>query len=442
MISALSANVIKPTYAEHFMKISQLNFKPSILGRSFGEKAASKPKSDILTAFQTPDHFSLSGKLAPEAASDYVDSLELGPSRSAFTETFIEAVKEHKGDGAITFLASPTARRSQSEHVAEGMRLDDGYGLVLDPGQLEVDGWSAKDYASHWNQVRETFSDDMKMVMAPGWQSSKGCKEAALHADSLGIPIIKLETQSLTRTDIEIRLAESEEELRQRGFEPPAFVETLNGAVDQKYLDDTATGDFTSDETLKDPISYVSDVVARTLNGKDEVDNDGARQAGKMPQPEFTKLYVEAALEQLDGRPMTYVSTPITGGRKKFELFEDLGVKDKTEFDKSGKKRFVKDVIVANTNRAYRISEAVRENQDYGMVMDPSEITIPEWSQSHYAAHWDAVVKELASKVVLAPGWDFSSGCILELKRALDKGVPVEEVALKPMASRELDPYR
>ena len=78
----------------------------------------------------------------------------------------------------------------------------------------------------------------------------------------------------------------------------------------------------------------------------------------------------------------------------------------------------MKDVIIRNTNQAFRISEGVRENQEVGMVMDPSEITIPEWSQSHYAAHWDAVVKELASKVVLAPGWDFSTGCVLELKES------------------------
>ena len=73
------------------------------------------------------------------------------------------------------------------------------------------------------------------------------------------------------------------------------------------------------------------------------------------------------------------------------------------------------------------------------MVMDPSEITIPEWSQSHYAAHWDAVVKELASKVVLAPGWDFSTGCVLELKRALDKGIPIGEVAVTQMSSGDVD---
>ena len=130
---------------------------------------------------------------------------------------------------------------------------------------------------------------------------------------------------------------------------------------------------------------------------------------------------------------MTYVSTPITGGRKKYELFEDLGITSKDEFDASGKKRFVKDVIVANTNRAYRISESLRDEGSRSMIMDPSEITIPEWSQSHYAAHWDAVVEHLASKVVLAPGWDFSSGCILELKRALDKGVSVEEVVMSPV---------
>lgn len=359
--------------------------------------------------------------------------------REAFTDAYVRRIAQEKGNAPITFLSSPIPRKEQSHNIAETFRMEDNYGLVIDPLEMEVAGWSDSDYANHWRDVRKAFKKDMQLVLGPGWKDSRISQNDIADAKKLGIPIKKIEIKDLTRTDIEIRLAESEQELIQRGYSTPAFVATLNGAVDQDYLKDKATGSFTTDDTFDNPVGYVSDVVARTLNGRHRIDNDGAKQAGKMPQSEFTDLYVEQAKKQLDGRPMVYVSTPITGGRKKFDLFDNLGVKDKAEFDKSAKDRFVKDVIVANTNRAFRISESLRQENSNALVMDPSEITIPEWSQSHYAAHWDAVVKELASKVVLAPGWDFSSGCILEIKRALDKGVPVQEVVVSPVAASELE---
>ena len=391
------------------------------------------------TPMETVDRISRRATDGHDDVPKIAKRVELLSSAEDFTQAFIDKIAEQKGDRPITFLSTPVHRKELSHQVAEGFRLNEDYGVVLDPSELVVDGWKSADYRRHWNEVRETFSKDMQMVMAPGWTENKHCLRAARHANSLGIPIKQLEEKPLSRTDIEIRLAESEAELRHRGFESPNFVDTLNGAVDQKYLDDKATEAFTSEQTLKDPKQYVFDVVARTLHGVDDVENDGAKQAGKIPQPEFTRLYVEAAKEQLNGQPMTYISTPITGGTKKFELFEELGIKDKSEFDESAKHRFVKDVIIKNTNQAFRISEGVRENQEVGMVMDPSEITIPEWSQSHYAAHWDAVVKELASKVVLAPGWDFSTGCVLELKRALDKGIPVGEIAVTQMSPGDVD---
>lgn len=408
----------------------------------YGRNLARQAARDVRTIFSSPEPMDRIALRTTEGHDDFPKvSVKVRPQapRAEFTEKFIEQVRSRKGESPLTFLSSPLPKREQSHDMAEAMRLNPGYGVVLDPGELKVDGWSKADYVSHWSDVREAFSDEMQMVMGPGWEQSQECLVAASHAKSLGIPTMQLKARPLSRMDIEMRLTESEQELKARGFEPPNFVDTLNGAVDQKYLEDKATGDFTTDQQLKNPEKYVFDVVARTLNGRDDVENDGAKQAGKLSQPEFTRLYVESAKEQLDGQPMTYISTPITGGSRKYDLYRDLGVKDKSEFDQTGKKRFVKDVIVANTNVAFRIAESVRSEQGYGMVMDPSEITIPEWSQSHYAAHWDAVVKELASKVVLAPGWDFSSGCILELKRALDKGVPVEEVALMPVSSSELE---
>lgn len=385
------------------------------------------------TLLETVDLMSLRTILGRDDLPMVADKPLKGLSRARFTKRFIETIAAKKGDGTLTFLATPRERHEQSHNVAEGFRLNPDYGMVLDPAELMVEGWSEKDYSDHWKAVRKAFAKDMKLVLGPGWERHPGCRESALQARELGIPALKVEVRDLDRTSIEMRLGEAEEELVKRGFKRPSFVSLLGGAVDQDYLADQATGDFTSDNTFKDPVGYVAEVVARTLRGRDESQNDGARQAGRLPQAEFTRLYVEQAKKQLGGSPMTYISTPITGGLKKFDLLERLGVSDKKDLDSKGKSRFVQDVILGNTHRAFRIAESVRLEPGYDKVMDPSEITIPEWSQSHYAAHWDAVVKELASRVVLAPGWDYSSGCILELKRALDKGIPIQEIKISEM---------
>ncbi len=359
--------------------------------------------------------------------------------RADFTKNFITRIRQSKGEAKLTFVSTPAQNKKQGFNIAEGFRLEDkDYGIVLDPREMSMKGWSAKDYSAHWSDVRRAFAKDLQMVMGPGWKQSPHCVDAAKQAHELGIPTKSYELKSLDRAAIEIRLTEVDHDLTQRGFPPQNLVGTLNGAVDHNYLDDQAGQASTTEGTLTDPAGYLSDVVGRTLRGREKSTNDGALQAGMLTQSTFTQLYLEKTREQLNGRPLTYVSTPITGGTAKFDLFDELRVKDKTDFDAAGKQRFLDDVIVKNTNSAFHVAEALREDSSYGVVMDPSEITIPRWSQAEYSAHWDEVVLQLASKLVLAPGWDHSTGSILELKRALDKGIPIEEVTVETLSSSDL----
>ena len=392
-----------------------------------------------LTVTEAVDKLSLQTIFGRDDVPDVpkISSSHIG--RHKFTQKFIRSIAKQKGDQPITYICSPRPPESHEVdlHVAEGLRSEPKYGLVLDPTEMKVEGWSEQDYENHWNEVKKAFADDLTMVLGPGWEQTEKCKKQALAAVDMGVTVKQIGLHDLDEQSIRTRLQESTAELRGRGFQVDDLDKLLDGSVDQGYLQDTATGSFTSDQKLSDTVKYVRDVVHRTLNGRDESNNDGARRAGRIPRQQFTELYVEHALDQLQGRPMTYVSTPITGGHKKYDFLEDQGVSNKKELDSDGKKEFVQDVILANTNKVFRVAESLRFAEPHP-VMDPAEITIPEWSQADYAAHWDAVVEKLASKVVLVPGWQYSKGCILELQRAVRKGIPIQEIQVAEVPTCEI----
>lgn len=361
-------------------------------------------------------------------------------SREEFTQRFIDTLREKKGAGRLTYLTGPSNRpRQQRADAADALRTNPEYGLVVDNSSLKVKGWTPDDYFRHWSEVRQAFAKDMLVVMLPGWEKNQANVREAVDARDQGIPLVKIELRDLDRTTIHNRLEDSTRRLRSQGFETADLAAVLDGAIDESYLADVATSSFVSkDQDLPDPQAYLQEVVRQTLEGHDDTDSDGGRKGGKMPQPEFTRLYLQAAQKILNGRPMTYVSTPITGGRKKFDFLTQHGVHDKSELDAASKNQFVDKVITSNTNRVFHVAEALRMESEHAMVMDPAEITVPEWSQAQYSAHWDAVVHHLAAKIVLVPDWDLSQGCVLELNRALSKGIPIQEIRIAPVENREL----
>ena len=360
-------------------------------------------------------------------------------SRPEFTRRFIETVQKQTGQAPVTLLSGPRDRcPEQMSDIAGSLRTSPEYGVVLNASTLQVKGWQADDYREHWKEVRSALADSMRMVLVPGWESSPEAVADARHAQSLGIATLKVGIHDLDRTSIRHRLQESTAELKARGFETVNLADLLEGAIDESYLKDVATASFTSQETFDDPEAYVRSVVERTLYGRDDSDNDGARQAGRISQPEFTRLYVQETQKILGGRPMTYVSTPITGGRKKYDFLSQKGVLDKGQLDSQSKQEFVSRVIQSNTDRVFHVAEALRQEPGHEVVMDPAEITIPEWSQAQYSAHWDAVVQHLASRIVLVPDWHLSQGCVLELNRALSKGIPIQEIRVDRLAPSEL----
>lgn len=181
--------------------------------------------------------------------------------------------------------------------------------------------------------------------------------------------------------------------------------------------------------------SKVELAALQTLAGRDDVPEEFAEISSplSLTREEFTQQFIGACREFANGRPITYMSTPVTGGTRKYDFLADRGKRSKSQLAEQEQADFARDVIGGNTDQAFSIAECLRDVPELGLVMDPSEISMPGWTQQMYLEHWLDVVHQLADRVVVAPGWEVSKGCVYEVRDALEKGVPVETAHGKPL---------
>jgi hypothetical protein len=135
---------------------------------------------------------------------------------------------------------------------------------------------------------------------------------------------------------------------------------------------------------------------------------------------------VDSLIKGEPGAEKVYISTPITGGNKLYDFLEAEHVHSKKELDPNDLPAYDKQVVTVNCKHAHRIASKLR-NQGVCAV-EPSSIQFPGWSQTLYNQNWTRVVNEVPfSKVIVCDGWELSYGCLLEVRAALDKGIPVTD---------------
>lgn len=114
-------------------------------------------------------------------------------------------------------------------------------------------------------------------------------------------------------------------------------------------------------------------------------------------------------------RSAVYVSTPITTGPHFADWFpvqRDRGTPDY-------QRRLRDEIIGPNLVRAQPLVAACRDRWPSRTVIDPTGLgEVPGWAQDDYHLFWCQVIQQCSSTVVLAEGWQFSSGCALEFAAA------------------------
>lgn len=143
-----------------------------------------------------------------------------------------------------------------------------------------------------------------------------------------------------------------------------------------------------------------------------------------MEREQATALLIDGLAKAAGDEPKVYVSTPITGGERLYEFLSDEKVTNKKQLDPSDIPAYNRKVIEANCSHASKIADKLRAQ---GVcALEPSSIQLPGWSQTRYNQNWVEVVNKVSlDKVVVCDGWQLSYGCLLEVRCALDKGIPV-----------------
>lgn len=157
---------------------------------------------------------------------------------------------------------------------------------------------------------------------------------------------------------------------------------------------------------------------------------------GEPPNP----LEVDAALSGLccgvGTMEVTYMSMPITTGKRFFSWYRAVGHSiDPEAYSAAHQNAVVRpNLLISEEKLAELRSQWVH-------VVSPGDFQVMQWTQSDYLWLWLRFIAKRAARVVASDGWEYSSGCALEVACAQVVGVPVLDASLQvlpPERSLEL----
>lgn len=132
-------------------------------------------------------------------------------------------------------------------------------------------------------------------------------------------------------------------------------------------------------------------------------------------------------------RRATYVSTPITSGKRWVDWWiTDGRMLQGAEYTRSLRS----DVMLPNLQRAGRIVESLRTQLE-GVVIDPNVLDVEGWEQDDYLQFWVEVLRLYVARVVLLDGWQYSKGCTIEFSHAIELGIETVDERLRPLSSED-----
>jgi hypothetical protein len=138
----------------------------------------------------------------------------------------------------------------------------------------------------------------------------------------------------------------------------------------------------------------------------------------------------------VEGRTATYVSSPLTTGRRAFEWharMDSVMAGDVGNPANKGAGDFRTEVIEPNREQAASYVRELRR-QTGRVVIDPTALEdVPGWSQDDYRDFWGRVIERYADTVVLRDGWEYSSGCAYEFLVAHNSGAAVLREDQEPL---------
>ena len=109
---------------------------------------------------------------------------------------------------------------------------------------------------------------------------------------------------------------------------------------------------------------------------------------------------------------VAYASSPITTGKILYDEFRRLGVTSVDEL-KRADSRFFSKVFQENIAEGERFADSLRKSGRYAFVISPGTFFMKGYTQEHYMALWERVIRKFRPNVHLNVkiGWQYSNGC-------------------------------
>lgn len=130
-------------------------------------------------------------------------------------------------------------------------------------------------------------------------------------------------------------------------------------------------------------------------------------------------------------RSIVYISQPITTGRPYLRLREALG---QTSPSPAVETRIRAEAMAENRRQTRELVARVRTVFEHERpVVDPSDYEDEVLDQEDFHGLWSEIIRLYTAVVVLADGWQYSTGCSIEFAAALEVGLPLLDDGLRPM---------
>lgn len=134
---------------------------------------------------------------------------------------------------------------------------------------------------------------------------------------------------------------------------------------------------------------------------------------------------------------IAYLSTPVTSGRREIALMAELGC-DSSTLRSQYREAWLQRVVQANGREALAFAELARARLSPQLVIDPSRLCHPRWSQDDYNAFWKALLTDRATRVIVAPDWAYSKGARIEVHVAVELGIEIEWYDGTPLSPSDI----
>ena len=150
----------------------------------------------------------------------------------------------------------------------------------------------------------------------------------------------------------------------------------------------------------------------------------------------FDSLLSSAFASVLQPKTALYAAVPVTSGPRLWKLAKDLGISKLNDVGRVAPERFKSEVLLPNYAAAAQFVSGARSR--HKLVIDPSRLAVPEWSQKQYWRFWEYIIQEYVAAVLLSPGWEYSRGSVYECIFAIKNSIPIISAQDEALSAEEL----